>query len=64
LQTSLDISQRSGSASIGADVSPTSVVAATSSAAISPPPSTFSGLRCSTNETCRQEFAPSVDVLS
>src|SRR5947199_7291605 len=35
------------------------------SASPSPPPSASSrGLRCSTNATCRQEFAPSVDVWS
>ena len=50
--------------SIGAVVSSTPGPAATSSAAISPPPSTFNGLRCSTKATCRQELAPSSPVLS
>src|SRR4051812_29132020 len=43
LQTSDDISHRSGSSLSS---------------------SARSALRCSTNATCRQEFAPSVDVLS
>src|SRR5438067_9344282 len=31
---------------------------------VPPSPFVYSGLSCSTNATCRHEFAPSVDVLS
>src|SRR5205085_5663949 len=34
------------------------------SPSLSPSPSTRSGVCCSTNATCRHEFAPSVEVLS